>query len=53
MKSNITRSIAFKHEDDAMSFAVPYKLFCEVEENVDGSFLERGPWRELTEMEKQ
>lgn len=40
-------------KDDVMSFAVPYKLFCEMEDNVDGSFLERGPWRELTEMDNR
>jgi len=36
-----------------MRFAVPYKQFCKMEDNVTGSFLERGPWNELTEMGKQ
>lgn len=39
--------------DDVMSFAVAYQLFCEMEENVNGSFLERGPWQELMEMGKE
>ena len=38
-------------KDDVMSFAVPYQLFCEMEENVAGSFLDCGPWKELTGME--
>ncbi|MBC2717380.1 MAG: DUF169 domain-containing protein [Desulfobacteraceae bacterium] len=37
-------------KDNVMSFAVPFKLFCEMEENVAESFLERGPWMELVEM---
>jgi uncharacterized protein (DUF169 family) len=32
-----------------MTFAVPYKLFLELESNVDGSFLERHAWQELME----
>lgn len=30
-----------------MTFAVPFPLFQEMEANVVGSFLERGPWQEL------
>ncbi len=37
-------------KDDVMSFAVPWQLYEEMESNVDGSFLERGTWKELMEM---
>ncbi|MEJ5301613.1 MAG: DUF169 domain-containing protein [Thermodesulforhabdaceae bacterium] len=32
---------------DILSFAVPWKMFLEMEENVKGSFLERGVWGRL------
>jgi uncharacterized protein (DUF169 family) len=35
---------------DLMTFAAPFALFQEMEENVAGSFLERDTWRELMEM---
>lgn len=31
-----------------LSFSVPWKMFQEMEENVDGSFLQRRTWRELS-----
>ena len=30
-----------------LTFAIPYKMFLEMESNVEGSFLERTTWREL------
>jgi hypothetical protein len=33
--------------DNLMTFAVPFALFQEMEANVEGSFLERGPWKAL------
>ncbi len=33
--------------DDVFTFAVPYKMFKEMEENVKGSFLEVGTWTKL------
>ncbi len=33
-----------------MSFAVPYDLFEEMEENVDGSFFGRSTWKNLMKM---
>ena len=35
--------------DDVFTFAVPYKMFKEMEENVEGSFLEIGTWIKLLE----
>jgi uncharacterized protein (DUF169 family) len=32
---------------DVLTFAVPYKMFLELEENVPGSFLERETWQSL------
>jgi len=32
---------------DILTFAVPYKMFLEMEGNVEGSFLERHTWRKL------
>ena len=37
-------------KDDVMSFAVPFTLFKEMEENVPGSFLERRSWKELMKL---
>lgn len=34
-------------KDDAMSFAAPYALFLKMEQNVEGSFLERSTWKAL------
>lgn len=33
--------------DNIMSFSVPYRLFVEMEENVEGSFLEKHTWKSL------
>jgi uncharacterized protein (DUF169 family) len=33
--------------DDVFTFAVPYSMFIEMEENVDGSFLEMEVWKKL------
>lgn len=39
-----------KHVDrETLSFTVPYKLFQEIEANVEGSFLEMDVWRKLQE----
>jgi len=35
---------------DLMSFAMPFALFCEMESNVPGSFLERKTWGELMKL---
>ncbi len=34
---------------DLLTFSVPLKMFIEMEENVEGSFLERNSWREVLE----
>lgn len=34
-------------KDHVMSFAAPYRLFLEMETNVEGSFLERSTWKAL------
>jgi uncharacterized protein (DUF169 family) len=34
---------------DVLTFAVPFKMFLELESNVRGSFLEKETWRSLTE----
>ncbi len=34
-------------KDDILSFAVPYRMFQEMEANIAGSFLEGSTWREL------
>lgn len=36
--------------DDVFTFAVPYKMFKEMEENVKDSFLEIGTWTKLSEL---
>jgi hypothetical protein len=33
--------------DDLMTFAVPFKMFQEMESNVEASFLERPTWKNL------
>lgn len=42
---NIRRQLG----DDIFTFTVPYQMFREMEENVDGSFLEVGTWKKLRE----
>ncbi|WP_242966483.1 DUF169 domain-containing protein [Clostridium sp. BSD9I1] len=40
-------------EADMLSFSVPYKMFLDMEENVEGSFLEKDLWhRVMARMEK-
>jgi len=53
--NDISKQVYLKRllKDDVMRFAVPYLLFCEMDDNVTGSFLERGPWNKLTKMGKQ
>jgi len=47
--NDISARLAVKRQlkDDVMTFAIPYSLFLEMEENVPGSFLERHTWQEL------
>ncbi|HOV78826.1 MAG TPA: DUF169 domain-containing protein [Bacillota bacterium] len=46
----LTDISARKHVDrDILSFTVPYKMFLEMESNVEGSFLEREEWRKVRE----
>jgi len=47
--SDISARVALKRllKADVMSFAVPFRLFQEMEENVPGSFLERNTWKDL------
>lgn len=42
-RENIRRQLG----KDLLSFAVPWKMFREMEDNVKGSFLERGTWKSL------
>ncbi len=35
---------------DILSFSVPYKMFMEMEENVEGSFLDRDSWAEVVKI---
>lgn len=48
--NDISARLALKRvlKDDVMSFAVPYSLFLKMEQNVEGSFLERPTWKALT-----
>ena len=53
--SDISARVAIKRllKDDVMSFAVPFRLFQEMEENVVGSFLERNTWKNLLALKSQ
>ncbi len=42
-RMNVRRQLG----DDVLTFAVPYSLFREMEDNVEGSFLEIGTWTKL------
>lgn len=50
--ADITARVQMRRQlkDDVMSFAVPFALFQEMEENVPGSFLERRSWKELMKL---
>lgn len=39
-------------EKDILSFTVPYKMFLEMESNVEGSFLEKDVWAKVLERNK-
>jgi uncharacterized protein (DUF169 family) len=53
--SDISARVALKRllKDDVMSFAVPFRLFREMEENVAGSFLERNTWKNLLKLKSK
>jgi uncharacterized protein (DUF169 family) len=53
--SDISARVAIKRllKEDFMSFAVPFRLFQEMEENVVGSFLERNTWKNLLALKCQ
>ncbi len=41
-------------ESNMLSFSIPYKMFLDMEENVEGSFLEKDLWkRVLMKMERE
>ena len=42
-RMNVRRQLG----DDVLTFTVPFKMFKEMEENVEGSFLEIGTWTKL------
>lgn len=42
-------SVRKMFEKDILSFTVPYKMFLEMESNVEGSFLERDLWQKIVE----
>jgi len=49
----LTDISARKHVDkDLLSFAVPYRMFRQMEENVEGSFLQRETWLKVLERNK-
>ncbi|MBC8016216.1 MAG: DUF169 domain-containing protein [Sporomusaceae bacterium] len=45
-------SIRTKFDKDILSFTVPYKMFLEMESNVQGSFLEKSEWLKIAERNK-
>ena len=41
-------------DPDMLSFAVPYRMFLDMEENISGSFLEKHLWQRIVDrMKKQ
>lgn len=40
-------------EDNLLTFTVPFKMFLEMEENVEGSFLKRNVWQSLIEKDSE
>ncbi|MCJ8502529.1 DUF169 domain-containing protein [Desulfatitalea alkaliphila] len=53
--NDISARLALKRilKKDVLSFAVPYRLFQEMEANVAGSFIERNTWRQLRALTKK
>ncbi len=53
--NDISARVAVKRllKEDVMSFAMPYKLYLEMESNVEGSFLQRNTWRNLMQLKGQ
>lgn len=53
--NDISARVAIKRllKDDFMTFAVPFGMFQEIEENVPGSFLERHTWKELMKLKSK
>ncbi len=49
---DLSARLAIKRQlkEDLLTFAVPYKRFLEMEDNVSGSFLERDTWQELMKL---
>lgn len=45
-------SVRKQFDKDILSFTVPYKMFLEMESNVEGSFLENELWQKLLERNK-
>lgn len=52
--NDISARVAVKRilKHDVMTFAAPFRLFEEMEENVPGSFLERETWKQLMALKK-
>lgn len=50
--TDLSARLAIKRQlkEDLLTFAVPYKRFLEMEDNVAGSFLERDTWQELMKL---
>lgn len=46
-RKNVRRQLG----EDVLTFAVPYKMFKEMEENVESSFVERDTWKSLMGIE--
>ena len=42
-------SVRTKFDKDILSFTIPYKMFLEMESNVQGSFLEKSEWLKVLE----
>ncbi|TLU57705.1 MAG: hypothetical protein FDX18_07050, partial [Chlorobium sp.] len=42
-----------KFAKELLSFAIPYRLFLEMESNVEGSFLQKHNWQNLLERNQQ
>ena len=53
--NDISARVAVKRllKDDLMTFAVPFRMFQEMEKNVPGSFLQRHTWKELMKLKSK